>query len=339
MNLIIETSHLPGHNLAREEVLLASAEVDTVYLWRNGPSVIIGRHQNTLAEVDEAAAEDAHIEIVRRLTGGGAVFHDLGNINFSFIFVGGDFEEKKELGLQMIIRCLQSRGAACFANGRNDICMKDAAGNVVKICGTAMTQQEDRGIFHGCILFDCNLAAMEKVLTPAREKLHSKGIASLRSRVANLRALVPQLRDISGDCFFEEWGKEFSKTCRVIEEESPAEKAEIAALIRDRYENRAWNFGRNPACTMETSRRFPVGTVTFHGDIKGGVIRSCSFSGDYLSPGDFSEIAERLENTEFSRDAVEKALEGVRPEKYFGTSEKEEILNFLTGRSERSWHL
>lgn len=339
MRLIIETSQSPSHNLAREEVLFNHVKEDTVYFWRNRPAVIIGRHQNTLAEIDEAAAEDGDIEIVRRLTGGGAVFHDPGNINFSFVFACGDFEKKKEQGMQLIIRYLQSRGAACFTNGRNDICMKDSGGNVVKICGTAMTQQEERGIFHGCILFDCNLAAMGKVLTPAREKLHSKGISSLRSRVANLRALVPQLKDISGDCFFEEWGKDLSETCRLIEEESPAEKAEIAALMQNRYENRAWNFGRNPACTMEISRRFPVGTVTFHGDIKGGVIKNGCFSGDYLSLKDFGEISERLQDIEFSRDAIEKALQGIELEKYFGTSNQEEILDFLTGRREESWHL
>ena len=334
MNLIIERSHNPSHNLAREEMLFNHVEEDTVYLWRNNPSVIIGRHQNTLAEVDEAAAAREHIGIVRRLTGGGAVFHDLGNINFSFIFPDGVFEEKAAQGLQMMISYLQSCGAPCFANGRNDICMTDSSGNVVKISGTAMTQREERGIFHGCILFDCNLAAMEKVLTPKKEKLVSKGVTSVRSRVSNLRGLVPALRHISADIFFEDWGKELSKSCQLIGKMSPDEEEEIATLIERRYGNRQWNFGRNPICTMEASCRFPVGTVTFHGNIKGSEIKSCSFSGDYLGLEDFGEISARLQGVEFSYSAIEKSLQGIKLEAYFGTSNKEDILNFLAGRSE-----
>lgn len=339
MNLIIEKSQSPSHNLAREEVLLGHVKEDTVYLWRNRPSVIVGRHQNTLAEVDSEAAAKHRIEIVRRLTGGGAVFHDHGNINFSFIFPGGDFDEKAALGLQMIISYLQSRGAACFANGRNDVCMKDSGGNVVKISGTAMTQREDRGIFHGCVLFDCDLAAMAQVLTPKKEKLISKGVASVRSRVSNLRALVPALHNLSADQFFADWGRQLAESCTTVKENSADEAAEIAKLVADRYENPVWNFGRNPACSMEISRRFQTGTVEFHADIKGNIIGRCWFSGDYLTMADFGVLAERLQGTAFAPDAIEEALEEVDLIPYFGRENRKVIIDFLSGRSEDSWHL
>lgn len=132
MNLLIEQSFDPRHNLAREELLLSKADTDTLYLWRNRSSVIIGRNQNTLAEVDEEAARKEDIRIVRRITGGGAVFQDLGNINFSYVFPRGDSEEKSREAMQMILEFIRKAGAECYFSGRNDICLLDRTGRQVK---------------------------------------------------------------------------------------------------------------------------------------------------------------------------------------------------------------
>lgn len=333
MNLIIEKSTDPYHNLAREEILLSAVREDTIYLWRNRPSVIVGRHQNTLAEIDEEAAKKEKIKIVRRLTGGGAVFHDLGNINFSYIFAGGDFDEKKNRGLELMLSFLRSCGARCYATGRNDICMRDSAGREVKVSGTAMTQRGERGIFHGCVLFDCDLSRLERVLTPRREKLTSKGIASVRSRVSNLREMVPALGETEADAFFAAWCEALTEECRLIEAQDLGEAEAAQELMETKYRSRDWNFGRNPVCTVENSRTFPVGTVEFHAEVKGGVITSCCFTGDYLTERDFREIASLLCRSPFTDDGMEKALGEIDTKSFFGTDNLGEILRFLAGRS------
>ncbi len=251
MNLLIEQSFDPRHNLAREELLLSKADTDTLYLWRNRSSVIIGRNQNTLAEVDEEAARKEDIRIVRRITGGGAVFQDLGNINFSYVFPRGDSEEKYREAMQMILEFIRKAGAECYFSGRNDICLLDRTGRQVKIGGTAMTCRDEGGIFHACLLFDTYLSQLSRVLTPYREKLQSKGISSVRSRVSNLREETERLSNLSGDDFFALWADELKKSCTVIEQVCAGEDVSIQKLIEEKYGNDQWNFGKNPRCNLK----------------------------------------------------------------------------------------
>lgn len=334
MRLIIEDSFDPRHNLAREETLLEQAREDTIYLWRNGPSVIVGRHQNTWTEVNTQVCQQKGIPIVRRLTGGGAVYHDLGNINLSYIFVEGDTVAQQKKGLSLILDFLQSRGAACFLSGRNDICMTDTAGAIVKVSGTAMTQREARGIIHGCVLYDSDLCRLSSVLTPRSEKLHSKGIPSVRSRVGNLRNLVPALKRLDCDGFFADWCDTLASVCMPAPVSNAKELARVEQLMLEKYGTNAWNIGRNPGCTMENRRRFPVGMVEFHAAIKGGKIKDCCFTGDYLAAEDFEEIAALLQGCVFTRGAIETAVAELDLCSFFGTKSRAEILDFLEGRSQ-----
>jgi len=335
MILVIEKGTDPCRNLAREEVLLDTAAEDTIYLWRNRPSVIVGRHQNTLAEIDEAVLEAEKIQTVRRLTGGGAVFHDLGNVNFSYIFPDGNFDEKKEQGISYMLEYLRHMGAACYASGRNDICLRDRTGRELKVGGTAMTQRGSRGIFHGCLLFDCDLSLLERVLTPSREKLASKGVASVRARVGNLREEVPGLSALSADEFFARWAEylaaEFPKAKGQAAADSGEEERRIAALVESRYASREWTFGRNPLCTLKNSHRFPVGMVEFYGEFKGGKILACSFSGDFISSGDFEQLAESLTGVAAEIPAIQEVLGQIDLKKYFGTDDRDAAARFLAG--------
>ena len=332
MNLLIEKSFDPRHNLAREEVLLSEADTDTLYLWRNRPSVIIGRNQNTLAEVDEETAEKENILIVRRITGGGAVFQDLGNINFSCIFPAGDWEEKAQKSMQMILEFLRGTGAKCYVSGRNDICLSDCEGREVKIGGTAMTCRNGGGIFHACLLFDTSLSRLSRVLTPSKEKLQSKGISSVRSRVSNLREETESLSNLNSDEFFALWADELKKSCTVIEGASNGEEVAVQKLIEEKYGNRQWNFGKNPPCNLKNIYRFPTGVIEVYLEISGGKIRQCVCRGDYFCTEDFFLLENSMQGISFERREIEKILRNIDTEVLFGTADREKIINFLLCR-------
>ncbi len=245
MRLFIETSTDPCHNLAVEETLFNSLTDDCFYLWRNQPSAIIGRNQEILAEVDIDYALTHDIPVTRRITGGGAVYHDLGNINVSYIFNCDDenFDDKVGQFLDLFIAYLHSLGLKPLLTGRNDICVYDAQGNMRKISGTAMTQKGNRGLFHLCLLFDGDMDVMEKVLTPSAEKLASKGVASVRSRTINVKRLQPQLSEWSRDEFFgytTDWFSHYAEA-----ENVPIELlSSIDDIKKNRYENTQWIYNR-----------------------------------------------------------------------------------------------
>lgn len=332
MRLIIERSTEPAHNLAREEVLLNHVSGELVYLWRNRPAVIIGRHQNTLAEIDEKEVLAHDVAVVRRLTGGGAVFHDLGNVNFSFLFSGEDFDVEAAKGCRLMMDFLQLLGLDAQLTGRNDICVQLTDGTLAKIAGTAMTQRGGRGIFHGCLLFDCDTDVMEKVLTPPAGKLSAKGIPSVRGRVANLKGLRPQLQEKNCDEFFADWAAYLSGRCEGMREFTREEEEETEKLMRQRYQSWQWNYGRNPAGSMISTFRFPIGTVNLNLGLDKGRIKTCTFSGDYMDRYDFDRISESLAGVCFDRESIAAALAGVDLCKYFGAVNRELILDFMTGR-------
>lgn len=332
MKLLIEKSMDPFHNLAMEETLLEQADGETVYLWRNRPSVIVGRHQNTAAEVDRAYAAENGISVVRRLTGGGAVYHDLGNMNMSFLYTGGDFEARAAKGVRQMTDFLASEGIEAVLTGRNDLCVKGGDGALLKIAGTAQTLKQDRGIFHGCLLFDTDRSVMERVLTPPADKLRSKGIASVRNRTVNLREASENLRQVTADGFFQRMCEYFKGLCRETAA-TPALEAAAQALMEDRYLAWAWNYGRDPAGNVENVRRFPIGRVELELDIRGGRIRDCRFRGDYLTYFDLAHLADALRGQPFDEVHMGKALDAFDLEHIFQVTDRREVTDFLSGRS------
>ncbi len=332
MQLIVERNTDPCHNLAQEEALLNGVKEEIIYLWRNRPSVIVGRHQNTLAEIDEKAVEKHGVNVVRRLTGGGAVFHDLGNVNFSFLFAGEDVEKEAAKGCLLLLDFLTSLGVDPQLTGRNDICIKMTDGTLAKIAGTAMTERDGRGIFHGCVLFDCDLHVMGEVLTPPAAKLAAKGTASVRSRVVNLKTLTPYLQQLSRDAFFEIWAAYMSERCTCFHEVTEEEKELTEKLMEERYRSWHWNYGRNPSGTLVNSYRFPIGTVSLTLELSKGRIANCSFSGDYINRFDLDELTTRLTDIPFDRKSLTAALETIDLHKYFGIDDRALILDYMTGR-------
>ena len=331
MILIVEKETDPRHNLAREEYLTDHMNEDIVYLWRNSPSVIVGRHQNTSAEVDESFAEKAAIAVVRRLTGGGAVFQDLGNINISFLFRGMSFEEKAQHGLDLLIEFLGQRGISVKPAGRNDLCVKKEDGSEAKIAGTAMLQRNDRCIFHACLLYDCDLSTMERVLTPPAEKLESKGIRSVRARVTNIRELTDGGEAIDSEAFFRQMADFFAGHCSALTSPAAGEEEAVRHLMRERYQSWEWNFGRNPQSSLSAGFRFPAGQIQVDLCLEKGKIKECRFSGDYLDSEGLTQLSSRLKGIPYRKGEVETTVEDMDLQSLFGLADREKIVHFLMG--------
>jgi len=280
-------------------------------LWRNAPAVIVGRNQNTLSEVNVDYVRQHNIPVVRRLTGGGAVFHDLGNINFTFISLND------EAGLldfrrfaQPIIDALNNLGVPCEFNGRNDMVVGDK-----KISGNAQHKHRNRLLHHGTLLFSANLDDVSAALKPNQAKYEDKSVKSVRGRVGNIADFLPQ--PMSVERFVEYLmqsvsGGAASANVSLL----PDETAAIEALAEERYRSWSWNFGYSPKYAFEHSKRTPGGVVDVHMDVRDGIIVDIRLFGDYFGVLDVSELEDLLCGCRHERDALERRLALVQIEAY-----------------------
>ena len=240
MRLILNPCTDPFFNLAAEEVLLDTASEPICMLWRNEKAVVVGKNQDVLSEIDRDYVEAHGIRVVRRMTGGGAVYHDLGNINYTLIEPdAGQFENYAHF-TKDLIDFLATLGVKAEFLGRNDVLVDGK-----KICGNAQCVLGGRVLHHGCVLFDADLTALAKALKPDPEKLRRKGIASVRARVTNIRAHMPH--DMRGEDFLEAFAG-FMKERRGCEERALTEEEqdEIRRLAEAKYATREWTYGASP---------------------------------------------------------------------------------------------
>lgn len=275
-------------NLALEEYVFESLSKEYNYfiLWQNAPTVVIGRHQNTFSEVNEAYIRENNIRVVRRLSGGGAVYHDLGNLNFTFIQDAAGKEPDLALFCQPVASAIRRLGANAEVNGRNDILVDGK-----KFSGNAQYVKNGRVMHHGTLLFDSQLEVAGKALNPDPEKIKAKGVASVRSRIANLRPLLPDgitmadFRSALRTALFE---NEPMEVYTLTEQDIDA----ITALKESRYDTWDWNWGASPACDMTLSGRIEgCGKLTFQFRIKKGMIEDAALFGDFFSAGDPQALA------------------------------------------------
>ncbi len=319
--MIINDCLSPAYNLAAEEYIcsnftaVAGGAGRVVTFWRNSRSVIIGKNQNAYTETDPAFANAHGIGIFRRRTGGGAVFHDPGNVNYTVIE-----PDSAELRLNYghfsadVRAALSKLGLDVSLSGRNDLVCGDR-----KISGSA--QCVDGGVImhHGTLLFSAELGDMAAVLRPDPEKLSKRGIASVSSRVANIRDLLPQDGSIKTVEEFLAFMRDSFKG--EIREFTDAEKAAISELAALKYATWEWNMGRSPAFSVERSRRFEFGRVTAGFDAEGGVITRVSFTGDFIGEKHVAELEDRLCGLRLTPEDLAPALRGAGA--YFSCTDEE----------------
>lgn len=309
MQIIINRAILPEYNLAAEEYLTDTVAEDTFMLWRNASSVIFGRNQNPWAELDLGFVKSHGIRAVRRMTGGGAVFHDLGNVNYSFIRLDGVKELDFASFISSVIAALAKFGIKAEADGRNDI-----IADGMKISGSAQlvkTRADGREVqlHHGTLLFDADMTSLAGALRPSPAKLASKGIKSVRSRVGNIRTIDGYHGPDTAEGFLYALeaaaAAEYGVTPR---EMTVAEKAGADALADAKYRTWEWNYGASPQFDYEKTERTAAGTITVMLSAKAGRITKIKLYGDFFALSDISPLEDALIGAELTPDGVTAKL-------------------------------
>ena len=318
-------------NLALEEHVLRNRMGDDDYLlfYINEPSIIIGRNQNTIEEVNPDAVVSRGITVVRRISGGGAVYHDLGNLNFSFMTpsVHGRFN-RYELFTRPVIEVLHDLGVPAELGGRNDIL---AAGR--KISGNAQFARPDRMFSHGTLLFDSNLDDVTAALIPRPGKVESKGVKSIRSRVANITEFlsepitVIELRERIIERIFGTRDRSSIPTVELTD----ADWAEVAALVERKYGTWDWNYGENPRSNVQRAQRFPAGEIDVRVNVEGGRVAGVRIFGDFMGREDVAEIEALMLGVRYDFESVSAALAGLDLDAYFGDIPAADALALLAG--------
>lgn len=305
----------PYFNIASEEYLLTEKKESFIYLWKNAPSVIVGRNQNTLQEVNLGYTTKKGIKTVRRLTGGGAVYHDLNNVNYTVI-TPYDKEVNSYLYFTTpIIEYLNSIGINADFTGRNDITIDGK-----KISGNAQTIKGDRILHHGTLLFKSDLDALTNALKPNKVKMESKGIKSVRSRVTNISEYLG--KDIGIDEFYQDLINYFKKN--TIEYKLTEEDIKnINKLASEKYSTYEWNIGKSPKGKNRFDGRFNFGTITITFDTIDGKLKNVEIFGDYFAKKDLTELSNKLCDIRFSFEDVKSVLVAI--DEYIEGADGEEI--------------
>jgi lipoate-protein ligase A len=317
-------------NLALEEYVFRNKPTaeDCLLFYVNAPAIIIGRNQNTIEEIATEVVEDRGITVVRRVSGGGAVYHDLGNLNFSFMTsdVYQRFNRYEHF-TRPVIEVLRGMGVPAELGGRNDIL---AGGR--KISGNAQFASGARMFSHGTLLLDSDLDAVTAALRPRPGKVESKGVKSIRSRVANISEFLSEPLDVG------------ELQARIIEgifgtrqaaripqvELTEDDWSAVHALVASKYGSWKWNYGENPASNVQRARRFPVGEIDVRLDVRDGRIAGIRIFGDFMGREDVGVVEARLVGLPFDRAAITAGLGELSMADYFGDVSHDEVLDLLS---------
>ena len=313
-------SQNPFYNLAFEEYILRNrTEGDYLLLWQNDNTIVIGRNQNAEAEINHAFVEEHQIRVVRRMTGGGAVYHDLGNLNYSFITDAGDSERMTmEHFTRPIVEALKGLGLHAEASGRNDILVEGK-----KVSGTAQCLIHGRILHHGTLLFDSNPGMVAGALNVDPSKFQSKSSKSVRSRIGNIRSFLKQ--DMDMPAFWAYLKETLAGSGMVFDALTAQELAQVDALKAEKYDTWEWNYGRSPKFDVRCKRYWDGGCLEANVSIANGVITDVRFFGDFLSVCGLEELVERLKGVAFRPEDVRAVLNDSPVGELFGGITADEV--------------
>ena len=319
-------------NIALETYLVENKLVDEPILlfYINENAIIIGRNQNTLEEVNQPYIEEKQIEVVRRMSGGGAVYHDKGNVSFCFIKDDDGSFRDFESFTKPVIEALHRLGATgAKLEGRNDLLIDGK-----KFSGNAMYAKDGRMTAHGTLLFNSDLEEVTRALKPREEKIASKGIKSIRSRVTNIapyvddqykQLTIEEFRDVLLLEIFGVETKEQVPQYYLTDEDW----AKVEAIKNERFGNWNWNYGESPAFELTSRHKFPFGLVDFRFNVEQGRVKAVKIYGDFFGLGDIQDVEEQFVGLKFTKAAFTQAFDTIDVNKYFGRVTKEELLEML----------
>lgn len=322
MRYIISENTDAYFNLASEEYLLKHTDEEIFYLWRNDNAIIVGKNQNTLSEINVDYVKEKNIKVVRRLTGGGAVYHDLGNLNYTFI------ENKKKnfndfRGFcEPITTALNEMGVEAEFSGRNDMTIEGK-----KFSGTAQCKYKDRVMHHGTLLFSSVKADISGALKPREIKFSGKSVKSVSSRITNISD------HLEGDMDVIEFRNRVMKSVAggmdQVTTFSDQEISEIIRLRDEKYAKWEWNYGHSPKFEITREGRFPGGTLEVTIEVKKGVIEKIRIYGDFFGTRDVSTLESALTGVAHNEETISKVLQNLDIHDYMVNITKEDLLGLL----------
>jgi lipoate---protein ligase len=315
----------PAFNLATEEYFLKNFDDEVFMLWRNHNALVVGKHQNTLSEINASFVRERKIKVIRRLSGGGTVFHDLGNLNFTFIMNG---EGEKLIDFRKytlpILEVLQRMGVTAKFEGRNDLTIDGR-----KFSGNAEHIHKNRVLHHGTLLFSSHMNDLANALNAREEKFRDKSVKSVRSRVTNISEHLAEPMEVM------EFAQRIMEHIQEMYQDSilynlsAFDIEQIELLKTSKYDTWEWNYGYSPAYNFAQSVRTAGGTIDVAMDVERGVIKDLVFFGDFFNRRDPDELKALLINRRHDREDVSNALQGVAVEEYFAGATLGEILHLL----------
>ena len=318
----------PYRNLALEQFIFDELDKEHSYffLWQNHNAIIVGKHQNTLKEINTAFVKEKGIAVVRRLSGGGAVFHDMGNLNYTFISAA-DREKSMDFSVfcRPIQEALRSLGVPAEISGRNDMIVEGK-----KFSGNAQYIRNGRVMHHGTILYDSDLSMLAKALRPGNDKIESKGIASVQSRVTNIRPLMKNDMSVNDfwvalkNCMFAAFDmQEFILTAE--------HDAAVDELKEKVYTQWSWNYGSSPPYNLYKERRIEgCGKIEILLNVEQeGMIKNIAFYGDFFGNRDPQELGPLFAGHHLEYEELKTALAGTDISQYFHVLNNEDFLALL----------
>lgn len=317
----------PTFNLATEQFVFEKLPKDRAYfmLWQNDNAVIIGKYQNTQAEIDEKYVSEHGIKVVRRLSGGGAVYHDMGNLNFTFIADAGELEQlNMRVFCEPIVAVLSKLGIKAEINGRNDMTIDGK-----KFSGNAQYMRAGRIMHHGTIMFNSDLSVLTNALKVDPSKIESKGMKSVRSHVTNIAEHADG--SITLEDFRRELIKEIAESNGGTEYRfNRDELAEIEKIRDERYSKWEWNYGKSPMGIIKKSHRFPgCGKIEAYIETEKGLISGVEFKGDFFSTVDPEILAEKFIGKTADEKGYTEAIQNETISDYFHGLDKEQFIQML----------
>ncbi|HEO6137378.1 TPA: lipoate--protein ligase [Streptococcus agalactiae] len=323
MKYIVNTSNDPAYNVALEAYAFQKlTDIDEIFiLWINEPAIIIGRHQNTIQEINKEFIDKNGIHVVRRLSGGGAVYHDLNNLNYTIISNNtqeGAFDF--QTFSKPVIDTLAKLGVKAEFTGRNDLEI-----NGQKFAGNAQAYYKGRMMHHGCLLFDVDMSVLGQALKVSKDKIESKGIKSVRARVTNI---VDHLSDKItvqefSDAILAQVKEEYPEMDEYVL--SDAELSEIQAMRDNQFATWDWTYGKAPEYTIKRGVRYPAGKITTYANVENSTIKSVKIFGDFFGVKPVDDIEKMLEGVRYDYKDVLAALKTVDTSQYFSRMTPEEI--------------
>lgn len=325
MRYLKNPSTNPYYNMAFDEYCLESLPIDepVFFLWQNKPAVIVGYNQEVNTEVNLDYLKEKGIDLVRRVTGGGAVYHDLENLNYTIVGRSEDLERDYPEYAALMMKALQALGVPATLSGRNDILVEGK-----KVSGFAKRVCKNRLMVHGTLMYNVDVDILTHVLNPSTTKLQSKGIASVRSRVTNLCNYLPELSDIHA--FKNRLEEILSNNYSDAEYKlSETDLAHIQQLTDEKFATWEWNYGRSPKATLVHSARLACGTVEIHLTLAENRIASCRFGGDFLGNLPASDVEKALTGIPYEINEIRKCLSKLEISRYFDRVSADNLLEMM----------